>query len=132
MRINLRFARSIYTTVWVIVFLFAFLSESEILKTCYVKATPSLEYALNMLCIVLTLCMSWGSFRLFSLKRIKKMREERPQTIISLNLLRISLLATAIFINLIVYYAIQNSTTPLFCLLITLTAYVFCWPKEKE
>jgi len=46
--------------------------------------------------------------------------------------LRIALLATAIFVNLLVYYALQSGTTPMFCLLITLAAFVFCWPKENE
>jgi len=132
MKPKLRLARIIYIGVWVAAVLYALLCEADILPTAYLRATPSLEYALNMLCVVLTLGTAWGGLRLFALKKVRKMKEERPRLLLSLNLLRIALLATAIFMNLLVYYALQSGTTPMSCLLITLTAFVFCWPKENE
>lgn len=129
---NLKLARIIYIGVWAAVTLYALLSEAELLPVAYVKATPSLDYALNMLCVVLTLGTTWGGLRLFAFKKVKAMRTDRPSLLFSLNLLRIALLATAVFVNILVYYALQSGTTPLFCLLITLAAFVFCWPKENE
>lgn len=132
MKPKLRLAHIIYIGVWAAAALYALLCEADILPTACIRATPSLEYALNMLCVVLTLGAAWGGLRLFALGKVRKMKEERPRLLLSLNLLRIALLATAIFVNLLVYYALQSGTTPMFCLLITLTAFVFCWPKESE
>lgn len=132
MKSYIRLARIIYIGVWAAVALYAALCEAGFSPSACLKATASLEYALNMLCVALTLGTVWGGLRLFAFKKVRKMREERPRMLLSLNLLRIALLATAIFVNLLVYYALQSGTTPMFCLLITLTAFVFCWPKEDE
>lgn len=130
--VSLRFARLYYIGVWCAVVIYTLLTECDVLPSGYVQVDAQLEYALHMLCVLLTLCCTWGALRLFALKRLRKMREAKPQVLPILNVLRTTVLATAIFINVLVYYALMHSTTPLFCLLITLLGFVFCWPKTDE
>lgn len=66
---DLRASRITYISVWLIVALIFTLSESHILPIGYLPQTPSTEYMLNMLCIVLTLSGVWGGLKLFSIKK---------------------------------------------------------------
>ena len=129
---NLIFARTIYLSVWCAIAIFALLCECNILPIGYVKANAQTAYALNMLCIVLTLACTWGSLRLFAFKGIRSKLNKHPQHLQQWNMLRTSILPLAILVNLITYYGVVNSRSALFCLLITLTGFVFCWPKHDE
>lgn len=129
---NLIMARSFYISVWCAVIIFTLLCECNILPTGYVKADVQIEYMLNMLCIVLTLICTWGGLRLFAFKSIRNRLNKHPQQLVNWNILRTGILALSIFINLITYYGLINSTSALFCLLITLAGFVFCWPKHDE
>lgn len=124
-------ARIIYIAIIVGVALYALLCETGFLSTAFIPANNETEYALNMLCIVFTLGTSWGGLRLLASKPIRKQLDNKPHLAPTWNIVRECILGTAIFINAIVYYGMMNGTTPLFCLLITLTAYVFCWPTSK-
>lgn len=129
---NLQFARTIYIAFWVVTALFALLSEIDILPTGYVQTDAQTSYALNMLCVLFTLGGSWGALRLFALKSVKERINKRPQQVPQWNMLRTSILGFCILLNAITYFAVLSDTTPLYCLLITLTAFIFCWPKDGE
>lgn len=129
---NLRASRITYISVWLIVALIFTLSEFHILPIGYLPQTPSTEYMLNMLCIVLTLSGVWGGLKLFSIKSIRSHITKQPQSLPLWNVIRIGILGLCTLVNLIVYYALLSNTTALYCLLITLTAFVFCWPKHGE
>ncbi len=133
MKSNLLPVRIIYLSVWILTAIYAILSEADILSTAYIQNNNQTEYLLHMLCIVLTLCCSWFGLRLFVFKGIRKKLQNNPQQELPrLNLLRISIVATPVIIDLITYYALLSSTTPLFCMLIALTSLLFCWPKTDE
>lgn len=129
---RLRLPRLIYIGVWVAVGLLMLLSEVDVLPTGYVRADAQTTYALHVLCIVLTLGCTWGALRLLATPAVRRNIKSRPERLPHWNLLRTGLLAFAIVVNVIVYYALLGSTTPLFCLLIALTGFVFCWPKQGE
>lgn len=129
---NLQLARTIYIAFWVVTVLFALLSETDILPTGYLQADAQTSYALNMLCVLFTLGGSWGALRLFALKSVKERIGNRPQQMPQWNMLRTSILGFCILLNAITYFAVLSDTTPLYCLLITLTAFIFCWPKDDE
>lgn len=129
---NLLLARAIYISVWGAVIIFALLSECNILPSGYVEANAQTEYMLNMLCIVLTLTCTWGSLRLFATKRVKNSATQKANGLRNWNMLRTAILTFSIIVNLITYYGLANSTSALFCLLITLAGFVFCWPKNNE
>lgn len=129
---NLRWARLTYICFWTITILFALLSECNVLPTGYVQADAQTSYALNMLCVLLTLGGSWGALRLFALKGVKERISRKPHQVPQWNMLRTCILGFCILLNAIVYFALLSDTTPLYCLLITLTAFIFCWPKQDE
>lgn len=129
---DLLIARTLYISVWAAVAIFALLCESGLLPIGYVTANAQTEYMLNLLCIVLTLTCTWGSLRLFATKRVRKSVLNKTKGLRNWNLLRTTILAFSIIINLITYYGLTNSTSALFCLLITLAGFVFCWPKHNE
>jgi len=122
----------LYYSVWVVVAAYAALCEAEVLPSGYVSANAQTQYALHMLCIVLTLGGAWGALHLLSPQRVMRFSKQRLSLRRQLSLLRGAILALAIFVNLLVYYALLSGSTPLFCLLITLAAYVFCYPKKNE
>lgn len=129
---DLILARTLYLSVWAAVAIFALLCECDLLPIGYVTANAQTEYMLNLLCIVLTLTCTWGSLRLFATKKVRNSISNKTNGLRNWNLLRTSILAFSIIINLITYYGLANSTSALFCLLITLAGFVFCWPKHNE
>lgn len=129
---NLRLSRIIYIAIWLIIAIVFFLSERGILPVGYLPQDAATIYMLNMLCIVLTLAGVWGGLKLFSLKNVRSHITAHPQALPFWNVMRTCILGLCNFINLIVYYALVSDTTALYCLLITLTAFVFCWPKNGE
>lgn len=126
-----RTSRIVYLSLCLLGFVYAVLCETDLLPTGYLPVTPQTAYALHMLCIVLTLAGTWGALRLFAVKRIKRALGDRPALLLPLNLLRTSIQALVIAVNLLIYYA-TLSTTPLYCLLISLVGFIFCWPKDEE
>lgn len=129
---DLILARTLYISVWAAVTIFALLCENDLLPIGYVTANAQTEYMLNLLCIVLTLTCTWGSLRLFATKKVRNSISNKTNGLCNWNLLRTSILAFSIIVNLITYYGLANSTSALFCLLITLAGFVFCWPKHYE
>lgn len=125
-------ARTLYLFFWSIVIIYVLLSEIELLPTAYIAPDAQTLYGLNMLCIVLCLAGTWGCLRMFAIDKVKKNIEDSPQNIITWNIVRTSILGICILINAIIYYATLSDTTPLYCMLITLTGFVFCWPKREE
>lgn len=125
-------ARLIYIGVWIVVAVYAALAEAGWVSTGYVKPDATVEYALHLLCVLFTLCGTWGALRLLAFKQVRRTLTAHPQKLPQFNLVRTAVLGTAILINLLVYYALLSGTAPLYCLLITLLAFVFCWPKEGE
>lgn len=107
-------ARIIYIAILALDALYALLSEIGTLTTAFIPSNNKTEYALNMLCIVFTLGASWGSLRLFATKPIHNQLCDKPHMAPTWNIVRESILGTAIFINTIVYYGMMNGTTPLF------------------
>ncbi len=130
MRPSLTIARIIYIGVWCIIALITLLFEQNALTWAFIPATPETQYALHLLCIILTLTGTWGSLRLF--KFLNTRHANLPYSIGEWNIVRTSIMAVCILINLITYYGLMSGTTPLYCLLITLAGFVFCWPKTNE
>ncbi len=129
---SLRQPRLLYTLVWVVVAVLALLWETDVLPVGFIPENQQTAYALHMLCIFLTLGCTWGGLRLFALSAVRKRIRRNGSVLSRWNVVRTSLLAVAIAVNLIVYYGLMNSSTPLYCLLITLVGFVFCWPKQNE
>lgn len=128
---NLKNARLYYIGVWCAAALLTAAFESELIPAGFVSASPSTSYATSMLCIVLTLGCTWGALRLFAFRHVKETLKAHTEKCGQWNALRTSILGIAILANLLIYYG-TFSTSALYALLITLAAFVFCWPKQGE
>lgn len=124
-------ARAFYFLVWLGCGLVCLLSETEVLPTAYLPADPSTEYALQMLCVVLTLCCVPAALRLFTLGRVKRHMKPHTPQFAGWSMARIAIMAVAVFASTIVYYGLHTTLSPAFCLLISLTALVFCYPSQE-
>lgn len=129
---NLKVARITYIAIIALLMVVAALFETDYIPQAFINANNELAYMLNLACIVLTLGFSWGCLRLFAINKVKEMITQSAARLTLWNIFRTTLLGIVAFVDLIVYYGMMNGTTPLFCLLITLASYVFCWPKQDE
>lgn len=129
---SLKVARIIYAAITVLLAITAALFETDFIPQAFINASNELAYALNLACIVLTMGFSWGCLRLFAVSKVKEQIAQNVAKLSSWNIFRTTLLGLVAFIDLVIYYGMMNGTTPLFCLLIALASYVFCWPKQDE
>lgn len=132
MHTTLLASRITYIGILILVGAFGLLSETDMIPTGYIKYNAQTEYMLHMLCVILTLGGTWSALRLFTFKGIRNKLNEHPNLLQQWNIIRICMLGTPLFINLIVYYALLSGSAPMYCFLITLFGFVFCWPKEDE
>ncbi len=130
--VSLRLSRIIYVLVWIAAAVFALLCEADVLPVGFIPGDSQTGYALHTLCIFLTLGCTWGALRLFTIGVVRRRIQREGGVLIRWNVVRTLLLAVAIAANLVVYYGLMNSSTPLYCLFITLVGFVFCWPKNNE
>ncbi len=128
---NLKTARLYYIGVWCFAALLAAAFESELLSAGFIPQSPSTSYAAGMVCTVLTLGCTWGALRLFAFRHVKETLKAHPEKSTRWNVLRTSILGAAILANLLLYYGTFSSSA-LYALLITLAAFIFCWPKQGE
>lgn len=73
--------------------------------------------------------MHLGQSTTFATKKVRNSISNKTNGLRNWNLLRTSILAFSIIVNLITYYGLANSTSALFCLLITLAGFVFSLAK---
>ena len=107
-------------------------SELDVLPVAYLALDVQSAYAMNMLCVILTLAGTFISLRLFAVNKIKQEIQNAPCSITKWNIIRTIILGVCALINIMSYYALCNDTTSLYCFLITITGLVFCWPKKEE
>lgn len=129
---NMKVPRGIYFAFLGVVLIFASLSELDVLPTAYLALNAQSAYAMNMLCVLLTLGGTFVSLRLFAMNKVKQNIKKNHSCIIEWNIIRTLILGVCMIINIMAYYALCNDTTPLYCFLITITGFVFCWPKMDE
>lgn len=125
-------ARMSYAILWLVIVCYALLSEIDVLPTAYVKPDAQLLYALQILCVALTLLSTWGALRLPVMKTVRHACELHPERHYIYSILRMCWLGTAVLIDLIVYYALTADSWSLYCLLIGLVGLVFCYPSAPE
>lgn len=126
-------ARAFYLGAWAIFLMLAGLSEAEILPTQYITPTAESMYAITLTCILMGIGGTWISLRLFTFPGVKKQiqTDESKKQLCRWNNIRTTIMSVAILFNLATYYATLH-TTPLYCMLIAIVGFVFCWPKDGE
>ncbi len=129
---SLKIPRCIYIAFWGLMLLYVMFSELDVLPVAYLALDVQSAYAMNMLCVILTLAGTFISLRLFAVNKIKQEIQNAPCSITKWNIIRTIILGVCALINIMSYYALCNDTTSLYCFLITITGFVFCWPKQEE
>ena len=124
--------QKLYFLLWAAVGLLALLFETDVLPTAFLPADAQTEYVCQLLCVALTLGSVPVALRLLALPKVKMQLEKEPGRAVQWNKLRLVLMIVPILTNLVVYYALASTTGPLFCLLISLAAFVFCYPSAYE
>lgn len=125
------FSRILYGLIWLLTAIGFLLLETEIIPMVSVQPSPELRYALLMLSICLTLSTAWLSVGMSKFGGTSHRRPKGLALRLSHPALRVSVSGVAVLTNLFVYYVLHPDTSPMFCLLISLTAFIFCWPSVE-
>lgn len=128
---DLKIPHYIYILILVVAISLMSLHELECLPSGYYLADNTTMYYLQMFCIIITLGGCWTGLRLFAGKKIQEQISKGQSHLTKWNLIRISIVAIPLFINLEAYYAILYNSSFLYCFLITLISFVFCWPQKS-
>lgn len=128
--LTLPHARILYYIMGGIAILFAILCELDIVPPAYLHADSAEEhYRLDITCILITLLNTYTALRLPASTRAKKQLAADKRKYALIQCKSAILMAVAVYINLAVYYGTLRSTA-LYCLLIALIGFVFCYPKQ--
>ena len=125
----------IYVFFWVIPVKFVFLAECDLFPVGCLVGNTTANYLLETLAILLTALCVPLSLKLFS-KVLKKQVDGLTITLALKryywwNVVRLSILALPLLLNLAIYYLLL-SNTGLLCALIIITASLFCVPGEAR
>lgn len=125
--------RIIYILIIAITLVYALLSETDIIPTQYLSLDTQGLYALQMLCVALSIGGTWISLRLFAFNKMKRMiqNDASGNCLAKCNVIRTLIIGTALLVNTLAYYATM-STSALYCMLICAVGILFCWPKPDE
>lgn len=126
-----RASRLVYIAVWLLGGIYALLVETGLLVEGYAHPTPTALYFISLLCVVLTLGATWSMLRLYAFKAIKRRLQAQEGTLPRLAFLRVLVMAAVIVLDELAYYAFLD-TSLLYCLLIALVGFLFCWPQEID
>ena len=108
-----------------------------VLPDDFIGNDPKLLYWVNLFSIITGLGGMYLTLRLFAFQSVRRaVREEEEtagfQAFCKWTKVRLGLLAFVLWSNVILYVASTYTTTPKYCMLIILVAFVFCWPSKTE
>ena len=124
-----------YILLWTLPIALGGLYEAGIFAEGIYAGDGQLEYILQSVSILLTICLIPFSLRLFSLNLVKRIKElplmEALKSYRRWSEVRLYLLCVPVLINTSFYYLTLN-TTGLFCAAMTLIASFFCVPTYSR
>lgn len=124
-----------YAMLWIVVIGLLVCFETGFLPEGMYAGNAQMEYYLETAGILLAVVLIPLSLKLFSLALVKKIRQlallQALRAYRRWGALRLTMLAIAVWGNLIVYYLTLNNIGGL-CALMGLTASFFCWPDVKR
>lgn len=128
----------IYIFIWLVTGLIALLSEKEVLPVEYLPHNANTDYFVSLLSIFSSIGGTYFALRLLAFKSfLKKISEADTAelawaTFCKWSYIRLTIIATAMWINVTLYYATSYYESIKYCLLIVMIAAVFCWPSKGE
>lgn len=131
----LKILRRMYLMLWILPILLCVLYETGILTDGIFCGDARMEYMLQTVCILLTICLIPLSLRLFNLNLVKHIKElpleEALKSYRRWSEIRLLLLCVPVLLNTSFYYLTLN-TTGVFCASMVLIASFFCLPTESR
>jgi hypothetical protein len=131
----LKILRGMYLMLWILPILLCVLYETGILTDGIFCGDARMEYMLQTVCILLTICLIPLSLRLFNLNLVKHIKElpleEALKSYRRWSEIRLLLLCVPVLLNTSFYYLTLN-TTGVFCASMALIASFFCLPTESR
>ena len=127
--------RSFFIGVWTSPVLLVFLYENGIFQKGIHQGNAQMEYILQCINILLTVCLIPFALRLFNLNQVKRIKELPLQRALKSYQIwsdvRLCLLFVPAILGVSFYYLTLN-TTNLFCACMALIATLFCIPSESR
>ena len=131
----LRVLKEAYIGLWALPVTLCVLYETEAFTEGLYAGDARMEYILQSVCILLTICLIPFSLRLFTLNLVKRIKEqplmEALKSYRRWSEVRICLLAVPAIMGVSFYYLTLNNTG-LFCAAMALIASLFCVPSENR
>lgn len=131
----LRVLKGAYIGLWALPVALCILYETGVLTEGVYAGDARMEYILQSVCILLTICLIPFSLRLFALNLVKRIRElpllEALKSYRCWSEVRLCLLTVPAIMGVSFYYLTLN-TTGLFCACMALIASLFCVPSESR
>ena len=131
----LKVLKSTYFILWVLPIILCLLYETGVFTQGIYANDARMEYLLQTVCILLTVCLIPFSLRLFNLNLVKRIKElplvEALKSYRRWSEVRMLLLCVPVLLNTSFFYLTQN-TTGIFCAAMALIASLFCVPSESR
>lgn len=129
--------RVAYVAIWIITGLIALCSEKGILPVEYLPHDPNTDYAVGVVSFFTAIGGTYLALRLLAFKTfVRKMTgmDEVGARMVYKKwcFARLAVIAVAMWVNVLLYYATSYADSVKYCLLIVMIAAVFCWPSEGE
>ena len=124
----------VYCLIILVAAAIVFFSESGNLPMDYIGDEPHKLYWLNMYAIVVAFGGMFLCLRMFVFKYVKKTLTVEDEGVAFAayyrwTLVRLFIIAMALWSNIILYFSTSYTSTPQYCVLVTLVSCVFCWPS---
>ena len=112
------------------------LFEEHVLPSNFIPSTPSTDYVLSLISLIVTFGGIFIALRLFKKEKQEMARtgedaEAQRQVYLKWNGRRIGIIFSAVFTNLIIYYGGSFNESAKYSLIITLIGAIFCWPEKR-
>lgn len=125
----------IYCVIIAVAAFVAAFSETGIFPVDYIGDEPRTLYWVNLTAIFLAFGGMFLSLRMFVFKKVKSEITVEDENIALLAFskwtkVRLGIIALSLWVNTILYFSTSYTSTPQYCILVTLVACVFCWPSK--
>lgn len=125
----------VYICIALLIGTYVLLSETGVLPTNCIAATPETDYWMSITSIFTAFGGTFLALRLLAFDAVKKSVEQRDRNKaqrawLKWNKLRLGIISLAMITNVGLYYTTDQNTTAMYCMLVAFIGFLFCWPSE--